>query len=153
MSVYASEPPASRAVDVPCNCLSLRQATRRVTQLYDQAFAPIGLRATQYSLLYQIERLGPIALNPLAETMVMDRATLGHNIRPLVARGLVRMAVGKDRRSREVSASVAGQDAVARGRPLWRQAQAIFEGGIGPPDAAALRSLLHRVAAMAFDAS
>ena len=34
-----------------CNCLSLRQATKRVTQLYDQALAPVGLRATQFSLL------------------------------------------------------------------------------------------------------
>jgi len=152
MSAFASERPTPRIADPPCNCLSLRQATRRVTQLYDQAFAPIGLRATQYSLLNQIERLAPIALNPLAEAMVMDRATLGHNIRPLVARGLVRMAVGRDRRSREVSATAAGRDALALGRPLWRHAQAIFEGGIGPRDAAALRSLLHRVAATAFEA-
>jgi hypothetical protein len=75
-----------------CNCLSLRQATRRVTQLYDQALAPLDLRATQYSLLTQIDTLGPVAFNPLAETLVMDRATLGHNVRPLEARGLVRRA-------------------------------------------------------------
>ena len=85
-----------------CNCLSLRQATRKVTQLYDQALAPLDLRATQLSLLRMIDQLGPSALNPLAEAMVMDRATLGHNVRPLEARGLVRLAVGKDRRSREV---------------------------------------------------
>jgi hypothetical protein len=32
-----------------CNRLSLRQATRRVTQLCDQALAPLDLRATQLS--------------------------------------------------------------------------------------------------------
>jgi DNA-binding MarR family transcriptional regulator len=133
-----------------CNCLALRQATRRVTQLYDQALAPIGLRATQYSLLGHIEKLGPIALNPLAEAMVMDRATLGHNVRPLEARGLVRIAVGQDRRSREVSLTKAGRDAVARGQRLWRQAQARFETEIGRDEAAALRAALDRVAAAAF---
>ena len=50
-----------------CNRLSLRQATRRVTQLCDQALAPLDLRATQLSMLREIDRLGPIALNPLAE--------------------------------------------------------------------------------------
>jgi len=34
-----------------CNRLSLRQATRRVTQLCDQALAPLDLRATQLSML------------------------------------------------------------------------------------------------------
>ena len=76
-----------------CNCLSLRQATRRVTQLYDQALGRVGLRATQFSLLLQTEALGPIALQPLAEVMVMDRATLGHNVRPLLGRGLVQLEV------------------------------------------------------------
>jgi DNA-binding MarR family transcriptional regulator len=99
-----------------CNCLSLRQATRRVTQLYDQALAPLDLRATQFALLRAIERRGPIALNPLAEEMVLDRATLGHNVRPLEARGLVRLAVGKDRRSREVSVTRAGRATIAEAR-------------------------------------
>ena len=73
-------------MNTACNCLSLRQATRRVTQLYDQALAPLDLRATQFALLRAIERRGPIALNPLADEMVLDRATLGHNVRPLEAR-------------------------------------------------------------------
>src|SRR5271154_7041369 len=105
-----------------CNCLSLRQATRRVTQLYDQALAPIGLRATQYSLLRQIDSLGPISLNPLAEAMVMDRATLGHNVRPLAAQGLIKLKVGEDRRSREISLTRAGRKLLAEGRKLWRRA-------------------------------
>jgi DNA-binding MarR family transcriptional regulator len=133
-----------------CNCLSLRQATRRVTQLYDQALTPIGLRATQYSLLAQIEQLGPIALNSLAEAMVMDRATLGHNVRPLEARGLVRLEVGEDRRSREVSITQAGRDLLVEGRPLWRRAQRTFEDEIGRETASELRSVLHRVAATEF---
>jgi DNA-binding MarR family transcriptional regulator len=134
----------------PCNCLALRKATRRVTQLYDQALAPTGLRSTQYSLLSHIDQLGPIALNPLADAMVMDRATLGHNVRPLEALGLVLRVVGDDRRSREVSVTPAGRRVLAQGRPLWRRAQAAFEGEVGPQTAASLRSLLQRVAIGAF---
>jgi DNA-binding MarR family transcriptional regulator len=135
-----------------CNCLSLRQASRRVTQLYDQALAPLGLRATQLSLLRNIERLGPVTLNPLAEALVMDRATLGHNLRPLEARGLVRMTVGKDRRSREVSLTKAGRTLLARGWRCWRRAQRVFEKEIGAETAATLRALLHRVSATEFPA-
>jgi DNA-binding MarR family transcriptional regulator len=133
-----------------CNCLSLRQATRRVTQLYDRALAPVDLRATQYSLLSQIDALGPIALNPLAETLVMDRATLGHNIRPLEARGLLQVAVGEDRRSREISLTQAGHDLLLKARKLWRLAQQSFENEMGRDTATSLRGLLHRVAATEF---
>ena len=133
-----------------CNCFSLRQATRRVTQLYDQALAPLDLRATQLSMLRTIDQLGAIALNPLAEAMVMDRATLGHNLRPLQARGLVRLAVGKDRRSREVSLTKKGRETLAEGWKHWRRAQNAFEVELGPDTAATLRGLLHRVSAAAF---
>jgi DNA-binding MarR family transcriptional regulator len=133
-----------------CSCLSLRQAARRVTQLYDQALTPVGLRATQYSLLTQIEQLGPIALNPLAEAMVMGRATIGHNVRPLEVRGLVQLVVGEDRRSREVSITQAGRELLIEARRLWRLAQRTFEKEIGHETASELRSVLHRVAATEF---
>ena len=109
---------------LPCNCHSLRQATRRVTQLYDRMLAPLDLRATQYSLLSEIDRLGPVAINPLADAMIMDRATLGHNLRPLEARGYVRVEVGEDdRRSRQISLTPAGCSTLARAKKLWRKAQ------------------------------
>ncbi len=135
-----------------CNCLSLRQATRRVTQLYDQAFAPLELRATQYSLLSRIAELGPIALNPLAEAMTMDRATLGHNVRPLEARGLVRLDIGEDRRSRQVSITAAGRTLLEEARLLWRRAQKAFETEIGRQESASLRAILHRIAVTEFAA-
>ena len=34
-----------------CNCLAIRQAARHVSQFYDQLFAPVGLRATQFAIL------------------------------------------------------------------------------------------------------
>ena len=134
----------------PCHCHALRQATRRVTQLYDHALAPLGLRATQYALLLEVERRGPITLIPLADALIMDRATLGHNIRPLEAEGYLALSVGRDRRSREVSLTRSGRKILARAKPLWRRAQAIFEAEIGADEAAGLQTLLRRVAASEF---
>ena len=131
-----------------CNCYSLRRASRRVTQLYDHALAPTGLRATQVSLLREVDRLGPVPLNALADEMVMDRATLGHNVRPLLAQGLLRLAVGQDRRRREVSLTAKGRRALVEGWKLWRHAQDGFEKALGASRAAELRTLLHRVAAL-----
>ena len=63
-----------------CNCFAIRAAARHVTQFYDQAIAPTGLRTTQFYFLSKLKRVGPLTINALAEDMVMDRTTLGRNI-------------------------------------------------------------------------
>ncbi len=80
----------------------------------------------------------------------MDRATLGHNIRPLEAKGYLVLKVAKDRRSREVSLTKAGRKILAEARPLWQRAQAIFETKIGSKEAAKLRTVLNRIAESEF---
>ncbi|GAB0113344.1 MarR family winged helix-turn-helix transcriptional regulator [Acidisoma sp. C75] len=137
-------------MEIQGDCYCLRQATRRVTQLFDRTLAPLNLRSTQYSLLSEIDRLGPISLIPLAEAIVMDRATLGHNLRPLEARGLVKVVVGQDRRSRQVSLTKAGKEMLGKGAQLWRHAQLVFEEAIGREESARLRAALLRVAAADF---
>lgn len=135
---------------VPCNCYALRQASRRVSQFYDQLLAPSGLRATQYMVLIEVEKLGPISLLPLANHMIMDRATIGHSIRPLEANGYLTLTVGEDRRSREVSLTEAGRKVLAEAKPLWQRAHTIFEAEIGPEESAKLRTMLRRVAGSEF---
>ncbi len=83
--------PASRAVKPAlklappgrCNGLSLRKATRRVSQLYDLALTPCGLRSTQRSILIQIARMGQAGMGELADALVLDRSALAHTLKPL----------------------------------------------------------------------
>ncbi len=135
-----------------CNCLALRQASRRVTQLYDQAMAAIGLRVTQFSILAKLHQAGPATIHELARLMVMDRSTLGHNLRPLEKQGLVALAVALDRRRRAITLTEAGAERLAQGWRAWREAQRRFEADLGPERAQALRALLAEVAALPFDA-
>ena len=65
-------------------------------------------------------------------------------------RGLVRLAVGADRPSRQVTLTPKGRALLARAWKLWRKAQAVVEREIGAETSATLRSLLHRVAATQF---
>lgn len=138
------------ATQTVCNCQALRQAARRLTQFYDHALAPAGLRVTQYPILAWLAASGPMTLKALAEKMVMDRATLGHNVRPLEARGLIVLTVGADRRSRVVELTADGRSVLQDARGLWRDAQRSFERSFGPQEAAELRAALGRVAAMEY---
>ena len=134
-------------IAAPCNCLALRQAARRVTQFYDHALAPGGLRTTQYSVLAVLRRLQPVAQGTLADALVMDRATLGHNLRPLQQAGWVEIAPGADRRQRVLRLTASGQARLLACVPLWQAAQTAFEAGFGTAQASAMREMLAMVAA------
>jgi DNA-binding MarR family transcriptional regulator len=129
-----------------CNCLALRQAARHVTQFYDQALAPSGLRATQYSILARLERNGSMTINALAAELVMDRTTLGRNILPLQRDGLIAVVPGKsDRRSKELRLTESGFARFRAAQKQWTRAQARFESTFGVRRAKALRLLLDDV--------
>lgn len=131
-----------------CNCLALRQAARHVTQFYDLYLASTGVRATQFSILAKLERLGPITINALAADMVMDRTTLGRNIQPLERERLIAVTTGRaDRRSRELQLTDAGAARLRAAGKAWAEAQTRFEVSFGSKRASDLRAILRAVIA------
>jgi DNA-binding MarR family transcriptional regulator len=137
-----------------CNCLAFRQAARHVSQFYDQLFAPVGLRATQFAILSRLRHNGPMTINALAAALVMDRTTLGRNILPLQRDGLIEIVASPaDRRRRELRLSAAGAEKHRRASERWAVAQTRFDAVFGGERAAALRALLHEVVASEFAAA
>src|SRR5918995_4635277 len=106
-----------------CACANLRKAARAVTQLFDEALAPSGLRVTQFTLLVTSRLAGESTINELAERTVMDRTTLSRNLKPLVRGGLLEMRPGEDGRTRLVRLTPAGEQALEEAYPLWQRAQ------------------------------
>ena len=82
----------------------------------------------------------------LANAMTMDRATVGHNLRPLERDGLLCITMSAaDRRAREVAITDRGYAVLSAAYPAWQSAQAGFESAFGAPEAAGLRALMDRV--------
>ncbi len=107
-----------------CVCFHIRKSARAITQLYEDALRPTGLRATQFSLLVAIRVMGTATINGLAKALVMDRTTLTRNLKPLEKHGFVRIMPGKgDRREREVTLTLTGQEILSEALPLWRTVQ------------------------------
>jgi DNA-binding MarR family transcriptional regulator len=134
-----------------CNGTALRKATRRVSQIYDAALAPCGLRSTQRSILVSIARAGTPNMGELAAALVLDRSALAHNLKPLEREGLVESFVDQaDRRSRLVRLTEAGRNKLAESLPLWEVAQRRFEAAFGEAEARTLRGALDIIAAPGF---
>ena len=87
-----------------------------------------------------------MTINALAAEMVMDRTTLGRNIRPLQREGLLAVAPGQsDRRSKELRLTEAGIERLRTAVGGWARAQERFDAIFGAERAAELRRLLHAV--------
>ena len=130
---------AAAEVATHCACFALRKAARAVTQLYDKALEPSGLRATQFTLVVALSLSEQLTLSQVAERLVMDRTTLTRNMTPLERDGLVIRERGPDRRERYLRLTPAGRRALAQALPLWRQAQAQAVTAIGQEAWRALR--------------
>jgi len=138
-----------------CNNTALRKAARRLSQAYDEILEPSGLKSTQLSILAEVDRRGdePPTMKMLADALVMDRSTLGQNIRPLERDGLLALADNRaDGRSKHVVLTKMGKKKVAQAEIMWRTAQNVFEKKFGAKEAAALRTTLLEIATDVFPA-
>src|ERR1700755_1208715 len=135
--------------DSPCIVAAMRAATRRLTQLYDEAMVPTGLRVTQFHILAELERRSadPPTVGELAKILTMERSALGQTLRPLARDGFVDLGHDKrDGRRRPVKLTKAGKDKVARARRHWARAHENAERFIGDRQLVFLRETLRGVA-------
>ena len=122
----------TRDMNDRCLCTALRQAAAQCTAHYDAVLAPSGIKVTMLRLLRRIEASKSVSITELAEIVVLDRSTLGRNLRVLEKQSLVEIETGKDARARRVSLTLTGQEKLREAVPLWRQAQSEFSEIIGP---------------------
>ena len=141
-------PKVAKASTPSCTCLRLRKASRRVTQIYDQALDAHGLTVTQYGLLGHLKRFDGIALGALADILVMDATTLTRTLKPMQAAGWVASRVdAEDARARRLHITPRGLAIYKAARPAWDFAQRRIAGALGGPDSARLAKTIDRLLA------
>ncbi len=114
-----------------CPLGHLRMATRMMEQIFDKILRPSGLRGSQLPVLAVTAIIGPATMSNLAEQLVMDRTTLTRNLKPLEKRGLIKIAAGQDRRTREVSLTPEGEQVMTDVMPLWESSQKLVIEELG----------------------
>ena len=115
-----------------CACGNIRMTTRALTQFYDQRLKPGGLRVTQFSLLLNISLHEGITVGELAELLLMDQTTVTRDLAALKKAGYIEtISQDRDTRRKNLIISRKGSEALAVAMPLWENAQARIEEGLG----------------------
>ena len=131
--------------DPTCLNFQLRRTARQVSRYYDDALRPLSLRVSQFNVLAVLAQTGPMAVTELADILGMDRSALARNLKPLARRGLLKVAPGKDRRTRLAALKPAGKRKLASALPEWGRAQERLVARVGRDEALRLAEFLGRL--------
>jgi DNA-binding MarR family transcriptional regulator len=138
--------------DLACTNTSLRRAARRLGQLYDEALAPLRLKATQIGLMAEINKVpadaaqeGP-TLQDLAGQLAILMSALSHALKPLVRDGIVELRQdAHDKRTKRCVLTPKGYELLQKSLVLWEIANRRVESVLGHNSASMLRELADRV--------
>ena len=129
---------------LPCMCGSFRRTSRALTQLYEQALRPFGLRATQLTILQVLSLTGEVSQGQLGEMLAMDSTSLTRTLAIMGREGWVTARRGKDRRERWVRLSSAGEMQLRRALPVWEKVQSRLRHRLGTQAWKNLLQLTHQ---------
>ena len=125
-------------------CLStrIRQLSRIITRVYDDALRPLGITASQFTLLTQLAQQDGITAVEIGHALDIEKSTLSRNLKRLLALGHITMDPPAGRRGRGLHLTPKGELVIQQGFPVWRDAQTRSIRVLGPESRSILDSLL-----------
>jgi DNA-binding MarR family transcriptional regulator len=126
-------------------CANFRRTARALTQVYEEALRPLGLRATQLTILQVLSRAGEVSQRQLGEMLATDSTSLTRTLAIMRRAGWVSEHRGKDRRERRIRLSAAGEAKLKRAMPVWEKVQSRLRGKLGEQKWGSLLQLTHHV--------
>lgn len=106
-----------------CVASRVRQLSRIVTRLYDDAMRPLGITASQFTLLTQLGQQDGITAVEIGFSLDIEKSTLSRNLKRLLALGMIEMDPPAGRRGRGLHLTPKGQVTIKEAYPVWREAQ------------------------------
>ena len=116
---------------LPCLCSSFRRTARALSQVYEEAMRPTGLRITQFTILQALARTGEVKQGRLGEILVMDSTSLTRTLRIMLQQGWIAQRRGEDQRERWLKLSKAGEAKLKIATATWEKVQARLQAKLG----------------------
>lgn len=116
-----------------CLNLSLRQADRIVTQIYNQYLGKCGLTGSQFSIFRALDVLKSGTSQDIQRLLILDQTTLSRNLKRLINDGYILVNEDKeDRRRKNLQLSAKGKSLYLKAGKHWNEAQTELKRRLGP---------------------
>ena len=125
-----------------CIAVRIRLLNRTVTNIFDEALRPLGVKVSQLNVLMVVAKLGPMSPGNVARRLNMEKSTLSRNVDRMRNHDWLKVSDGDSGRKQILELGPAGRKLIEKSLPYWKQAQAQTEALLGQQGA---RSI-HRAA-------
>ena len=132
----------AEATNATCIATRVRQLSRIITRVYDDAMRPLGITASQFTLLTQLAQQDGITAVEIGHSLDIEKSTLSRNLKRLLALGHLTMDPPAGRRGRGLHLTHKGQAVIQQAYPVWKDAQARSVRVMGPECRMTLDNLL-----------
>ena len=106
-------------------CLAgrLRLLNRVVTNIYDEAFRPLGVKTSQLNILVAAGKQGLARPSDICEQLHLDTSTLSRNVERMKAKGWLEVVGDRDGRAQPFRLTAKGRSLLKQAQPGWENAQ------------------------------
>ncbi len=139
----------AEATATTCLATRVRQLSRIITRVYDDAMRPLGITASQYTLLAQLAARDGITAVEIGHELDIEKSTLSRNLKRLLALGHIIMDPPAGRRGRGLHLTPKGQGVLKDAYPIWQGAQSRAIAVMGADCRATLDGLLKQAERLA----
>ena len=106
-----------------CIAVRLRLLNRVVTNFYDDALRPLGLKASQLNILIVAAKLGLARPAQVCDILHLDPSTLSRNVERMRAHGWLEAVPEEDARAQPFRLTAQGKRLIEKAVPAWEEAQ------------------------------
>ena len=128
-----------------CIAVRLRLLNRVVTNLFDDALRPLGVKISQMNILVATAKLGLAQPARVCEILQLDPSTLSRNVERMRARGWLEVVPGEDARSQPFRLTTQGRRLLGRTVPAWEKAQSRASELLGDEGLALLNKVARKM--------
>src|SRR5438270_13680021 len=106
-----------------CIAVRVRMLNRVITNIYDDALRPLGLKVSQMNVLVAAAKMGTARPAAVCEHLHLDVSTLSRNVERMKGRGWLEVVPDEDGRSPPFRLTPQGRKLLEKAVPAWNEAQ------------------------------
>jgi DNA-binding MarR family transcriptional regulator len=139
--------PTTSIETIATTCIAgrLRLLNRVVTNLYDDALRPLGIKLSQGNILAVTAKLGVARPAEVCDILQLDTSTLSRTVERMVANGWLEILPGDDARYHPFRLTDQGKRLMEKAIPAWEQAQAQAKKLLGEDGQRLLDTAIKRI--------
>lgn len=142
-----TQPTTIETIATTCIAGRLRLLNRVVTNLYDDALRPFGVKLSQGNVLAVTAKLGVARPAEVCDILELDTSTLSRTVERMVANGWLEILPDDDGRSHPFRLTDEGKRLMEKAIPAWETAQAEAKKLLGTDGLRLLDAAIQRVKA------